>query len=136
MPRTVGTSDRYRPSRFSFYTNLSYPGVLRTFINYTIMKNNKKEELQSRRDFFRKAAKATLPILGAIVLSQAPLLSKAATPSDCSYSCSSRCSDGCTAACSRICAGCATSCHAANCYHSCHDTCSSSCKGSCSRYSY
>lgn len=35
-------------------------------------KNEKNEELQSRRDFFKKAAKGALPILGAILLSGAP----------------------------------------------------------------
>ena len=32
----------------------------------------KKEELQSRREFFKKAAKAALPVVGAVVLSQIP----------------------------------------------------------------
>lgn len=36
------------------------------------MEKNKNEELQSRRDFFKKAAKGVLPILGAVVLSGAP----------------------------------------------------------------
>ena len=31
-------------------------------------KNGKNEELQSRREFFKKAAKGALPIFGAIVL--------------------------------------------------------------------
>ncbi|WP_182435865.1 hypothetical protein [Leyella stercorea] len=35
-------------------------------------KNEKNEELQSRREFFKKAAKGALPILGAILLSGAP----------------------------------------------------------------
>lgn len=35
-------------------------------------KNVKNEELQSRREFFKKAAKGALPILGAILLSGAP----------------------------------------------------------------
>jgi hypothetical protein len=30
------------------------------------MKENKNKELQSRRDFFKKAAKSALPIIGAI----------------------------------------------------------------------
>ena len=37
------------------------------------MHNNKKnEELQTRREFFKKAAKGALPILGAIVLAGTP----------------------------------------------------------------
>lgn len=31
-------------------------------------KNKNNEELQSRREFFKKAAKSALPILGAVVL--------------------------------------------------------------------
>lgn len=29
---------------------------------------NKREEIQSRREFFKKAAKAALPVVGAILL--------------------------------------------------------------------
>jgi len=88
-------------------------------------KNKKNEELQSRREFFKKAAKGVLPILGAIVLGGTPLISRAEQ--------SLGCNDGCTAACSRVCAGCTSSCHAANCYHSCHNTCSTTCTGTCYR---
>ena len=35
-------------------------------------KNEKNEELQNRREFFKKAAKSALPILGAIVLAGSP----------------------------------------------------------------
>ena len=41
-------------------------------------KNEKNEELQSRREFFKKAAKGALPILGAIVLANAPAVINAA----------------------------------------------------------
>ena len=44
-------------------------------------KNEKKEELQSRREFFKKAAKGALPILGAILLSGAPQILNAAEKS-------------------------------------------------------
>jgi hypothetical protein len=40
--------------------------------------NGQDEELQSRRDFFKKAAQKALPILGAVVLASTPLLSHAA----------------------------------------------------------
>lgn len=36
------------------------------------MENKKKDELQNRREFFKKAAKGALPILGAIVLANMP----------------------------------------------------------------
>ena len=51
-------------------------------------KNEKNEELQSRREFFKKAAKGALPILGAIVLANAPAVINAAenAPMGCRYS--------------------------------------------------
>ena len=91
-------------------------------------KNKKNEELQSRREFFKKAAKGALPILGAIALASTPFVVNAKQSTYCDG-----CHDGCTAACSRVCAGCTTSCHAANCYHSCHNTCSTTCTGTCYR---
>jgi len=45
------------------------------------MKQNKNEELQSRRQFFKKAAKGTRPILGAIALANMPLLARVSTDS-------------------------------------------------------
>lgn len=43
------------------------------------MKDNKKnEELQSRREFFKKAAKGALPIIAAAVMASAPAVVKAA----------------------------------------------------------
>ena len=42
------------------------------------MENKKKDELQNRREFFKKAAKGALPILGAIVLANVPGILKAA----------------------------------------------------------
>ncbi len=68
---------------------------------------NKKNELQSRREFFKKAAKGALPILGAIVLANAPLISEAAEsePMGCNKTC----------------------------YHGCHATCSATCQTTCNR---
>jgi len=37
-------------------------------------KENRNEGLQSRRKFFKKAAKGALPILGAFMLARTPLL--------------------------------------------------------------
>ena len=58
------------------------------------MENKKKnEELQSRRDFFKKAANSVLPIVGAVVLSGIPQIMKAEeTPMGCRYGCSGSCS--------------------------------------------
>lgn len=83
------------------------------------MKSNKNEELKSRRNFFKKAAKAALPILGAVVLASSPIVSKAA---ETAMGCSG-CTGGCSGGCYRTCSG---SC-------SCGCTgCSSTCSGSCS----
>ncbi|MCI5627543.1 MAG: Cys-Xaa-Xaa-Xaa repeat radical SAM target protein [Porphyromonadaceae bacterium] len=106
------------------------------------MKQNKNEELQSRRQFFKKAAKATLPILGAIVATNLPFVSHAATnhESETENSCSWGCSGGCSGSCGRVCSyGCSNSC-AGSCSGACKGYCQGSCKGSCaygcSGYSY
>lgn len=83
------------------------------------MKSNKNEELKSRRDFFKKAAKTALPILGVVVLASSPIVSKAAeTAMGCKGSCSGACTGSCTSSCSR------------GCYGSCSGSCSGSCMGS------
>ncbi len=76
----------------------------------TVMKQNKNEELQSRRQFFKKAAKTALPILGAIALTKIPVLASA------SESASGYCKYGCTAVCSTS---------------ACQGTCSGGCKYTC-----
>lgn len=81
----------------------------------------KKQELQSRRDFFKKAAKGVLPILGAVVLASSPLLSQAAEKApmgcdtckgsckgNCAYGCQGTCRGGCSTGCG---GGCTGSCH-------------------------
>ena len=40
-------------------------------------KKNRNEELQSRREFFKKAVKTAMPILGAVVLVNTPVIAKA-----------------------------------------------------------
>lgn len=88
------------------------------------MGNKKNEELQSRRDFFKKAAKAALPVIGAIVLAGAPSIVKAAekAPMGCTGSCYGGCINGCKG-CEYTCSGtCKNSCT------SCEYTCSGGCK--------
>lgn len=87
------------------------------------------EELQSRREFFKKAAKGVLPILGAIALTSAPSIVKAAEETmSCNYSCSYSCSNTCRGTCSGGCKGyCGGSCS-----YSCQNTCKGSCQGRCS----
>lgn len=83
--------------------------------------SNKKssEELQSRREFFKKAAKAALPVVGAVVLSSLPILkSEAATGcymGGCVYDCEGSCNGGC---------------------QGCQDSCYGSCKGTCNAQAY
>lgn len=93
-------------------------------------KKNHNEELQSRREFFKKAAKGALPILGAIVLAGNPLLSNAAeeSPMGCNGSCSYSCSNTCRGTCY---GGCKGGCGGA-CSYSCQNTCKGTCQGRCS----
>lgn len=89
-------------------------------------KQNEKDELQSRREFFRNAAKAALPVLGAIVLANAPLLAKASEVSTgceatCTYSCKNTC-DSCQKSCG---VGCGTTC-SGKCIGSCNAICQNS----------
>lgn len=104
--------------------------------------NKKKEELQSRRGFFKSAAKKALPILAAVALANVPQIMKAAeeTPSDCRYgcagSCYSSCLGGCYQHCRYTCQGsCKESCQGTcrgYCTLSCTGSCSTSCMGTCS----
>lgn len=97
-------------------------------------KNEKNEELQSRREFFKKAAKGALPILGAIVLANAPAVINAAekAPMGYRYSCEGDCYRACYYGCDRTCM---STCKGA-CQGSCQGTCRNSCMGSCSGSCY
>ena len=100
-------------------------------------KNEKNEELQNRRDFFKKAAKSALPILGAIVLAGAPHILKATekSPMGCNYGCAGACYTqcyGCLHSCNRMCAD---SCNF-NCKGGCKGGCMGTCSGSCTGMNY
>lgn len=74
---------------------------------------NKNEEIQSRREFFKKAAKVALPVVGAIALANLPIANAEAQYGclGCGQSCRGTCSGPCTAACARSCSGsCSGSC--------------------------
>lgn len=88
-------------------------------------KNGKNEELQSRREFFKKAAKGALPILGAIVLANAPAIANAAeeTPMGCKYMCANTCLGTCKGSCNINCNN--------TCYRTCSGSCDRTCSGSC-----
>lgn len=103
------------------------------------MKDAKKnEELQSRREFFKKAAKGALPIIAAAVMASAPAVVKAAnTPMDCYSGCVYGCEGGCNDSCYGSCkGGCNASCIQGNCAYFCTGSCKGSCSGSCSSYNY
>lgn len=78
-------------------------------------KNKNNEELQSRREFFKKAAKSALPILGAVVLASAPGIANAAE---------SAAEMGCSTNCNQRCSGCGTAC-----FKGCSNGCSGGCTG-------
>ena len=91
--------------------------------------NKKTEELQSRREFFKQAAKKVLPIIGAIALANVPLLSHAAEKAntDCNYGCSLSCSGGCKGTCRDTCSGACRD----ECLTGCLYTCRGGCEGGC-----
>lgn len=82
------------------------------------MDNKNQENLQSRREFFKSAAKAALPVIGAVVLSIFPITTQA-TEVGCS---SDGCSYTCKTSCQRECKG--------YCRYGCKNTCSGTCSGS------
>lgn len=90
-------------------------------------KNEKNEGLQSRREFFKKAAKGPLPILGLAIMANVPMISNAAESEYCTCAgdCKGACSGGCSTTCYNQCyASCKTGCQ-----YSCRSTCDASCNG-------
>ena len=79
-------------------------------------KKMKKEELQSRREFFKKAAKGALPILAAVALAGAPSVMHA-TQMQCV------CDGACMGSCKGTCRG--------TCDGKCMGTCKGTCQGTC-----
>lgn len=86
-------------------------------------KNEKNEELQSRREFLKKTAKGALPILGISLFGPSILTSCEKKDSDkgggcgqtCSGSCQSGCSGSCDSSCSGSCDGCTGGCDSTSC---------------------
>ena len=80
-------------------------------------KHTQDKELQTRRRFFKVAAKKVLPILGAVALMNTPVIAKAveAEPTGCNrqdctngciqscYGCKGTCKGDCTGRCSGAC---------------------------------
>lgn len=100
------------------------------------MSNSKKnEELQSRREFFKQAAKAALPVVGAAIMASVPFVkSEAAT--GCNGGCVAVCGDTCYGCCNYSCDGeCKGSCQT-GCYNGCRNTCQGTCSGGCAKSAY
>lgn len=97
--------------------------ALRLFFPYMNDTIESKKPL-SRREFFKKTAKACLPWISAIVLSTTPTIVKAGnTPMGCTLSCYSSCSDECAGTCVSTCN--------LNCSQECKGGCTGNCKGGC-----
>lgn len=84
-------------------------------------KNQHSEELQSRRDFFKEAARKALPVIGAIALAGSPIAAQAmvTTPMGCENNCSGSCKGRCEGLCAEN-----------GCKGNCSGTCSGGCKSS------
>ncbi len=93
-------------------------------ISLTMDKKMNNEELQSRRQFFKGAAKAALPILAAVALAGAPTIAKAADVNMGCETCLGTCSGSCKTSCSGTC-----SCGCSGCRNTCSGTCSCGCSG-------
>ena len=99
-------------------------------------KENKNEEIQSRREFFKEAAKKTLPLLGALMIANIPLKSLANERTDCDYACTYSCSGSCAGSCDRTCyQGCDGLCYQ-GCSTGCSNSCYFSCSAGCARQAY
>ncbi|MDE6139763.1 MAG: Cys-Xaa-Xaa-Xaa repeat radical SAM target protein [Alistipes sp.] len=77
----------------------------------------RNEEIQSRRDFFKRAAKAVLPIVAISAMASNPVIAKASEAMSCNGNCSGTCRSGCNT----------------TCYTNCYNACKTTCKGACSR---
>lgn len=93
---------------------------------FKMSKKEKNEEIMSRREFFKSAAKGALPILGMVLLSSKPLVLNAseAEPSGCNNSCYRGCASHCTGHCQ-------TTCNV-SCKNHCRNDCGATCKYTCS----
>lgn len=108
-------------------------------------KKTNNEELQSRREFFKKAAKSALPILGTFLLTQMPAIVEARSPitgcdgcmGQCMRGCKNGCSGGCGSSCNMSCQGSTWTSGGRDCDKcmnlcwGCSNQCYGACKGSC-----
>lgn len=99
------------------------------------MENGENKDLQGRREFFKEAAKKTLPIIGILALSgmSVKLYAKQTPVTDCQEGCSMGCKFecmGCKGGCTGYCTGCMSYCKD-TCYTFCSTDCTGGCKGTC-----
>lgn len=96
---------------------------------YHYMNNleEKNEEIQNRREFFKNAAKKALPLF-AVALLGTGILSSCTKDKDSASGSSSGCGHSCSGSCSDDCSG--------NCIEGCQGDCYSGCYGDCYKYSY
>ena len=96
-------------------------------------KPDNNDDLQTRREFFKKAAKSVLPILGTICILNTPFRAQAkkiamgCDDGSCQFECMTTCREACSNDCTFGCGN--------TCYDSCigcRETCRGSCDGSCS----
>lgn len=91
----------------------------------------KQKETQSRREFFKSAARKGLPILAAIALTNMPIVSQAFESETGCKDCWGNCDGSCYSTCKGTCEG---SC-LKGCKNSCYGGCNSTCVGSCDKSS-
>lgn len=84
----------------------------------------KNNETQSRREFFKEAARKALPIIGAAALMSNPVIANAVETNitNCN-SCSNTCKGSCDKTCKNTCIG--------TCSGGCQKTCTNTCIGGC-----
>lgn len=101
--------------------------------NLSFMSNKKEnEELQSRREFFKKAAKAALPVV-AMTVAQMPAFGYVGgVVYDNCQNCASSCSGTCAGNCKGDCTGSNSNANG-GCFNGCVNTCAGGCTGTCYR---
>lgn len=91
-----------------------------------------EEDVISRRDFFRRGVKSSIPIIAIAIIGNFALQSCDALAPNCS-----NCANGCDDTCHNSCKGCKGTCKGrcgGDCFAICNGECINSCKGGC-RYS-
>lgn len=99
------------------------------------MTKQNKEKIQTRREFFKRAAKGALPVLGILFLSNLPFPQIKASTTGCDYGCKWGCDSSCYGDCISQCSGCKGTC-SGDCYHRCYMSCQGSCYETCKGLSY